>query len=197
MMDFNKVIKSFLILLGTEALFYGMIILSVIPLALAPDPSEPGYGVFAGISAILMLGSLIGGTILGFWIWWRFYSKWVGEWKAANAYGEQSDGTSHPPKEASDDPAEPGAEAVQVFQTDPIDKPAIVDAEPKEEMPEPPDIGTMDKNQLAKYAREMIDSDTGDTGRLEHIIRMLEAGRELYKSDEGYLQSAIKRHLEV
>lgn len=79
----------------------------------------------------------------------------------------------------------------------PVDKLTILDDEPKEETPKLPDTSTMDKNQLVNYAKRIIDSNTGDTGRLEHIIRMLESGKELYKSDKDYLQSAIKNHFGI
>lgn len=40
---------------------------------------------------------------------------------------------------------------------------------------------------IEKRIRELIDSGQGDRGRLEHILTMINAGKELYHTDKDYL----------
>lgn len=41
--------------------------------------------------------------------------------------------------------------------------------------------------------QELIDGQIGDKGRLEHILAMTKAGRELYHSDKDYLESLLSQ----
>ena len=48
------------------------------------------------------------------------------------------------------------------------------------------------QESLLDSVRELINSGIGDPGRLEHIYRMLDNGKELYSSDKKYLDSKLE-----
>jgi len=57
------------------------------------------------------------------------------------------------------------------------------------EIPEEP---APKEENLIESIRELINSGIGDPGRLEHIYRTLDRGKELFKSDQKYLDEKLE-----
>ena len=55
-----------------------------------------------------------------------------------------------------------------------------------------PEEPTPKQESLLDSVRDLINSGIGDPGRLEHIYRMLDKGKELYSSDQKYLDSKLE-----
>lgn len=47
---------------------------------------------------------------------------------------------------------------------------------------------------LLEKIQHLIDSGTGDIGRLQHILETLQNGRKLYNSDQGYLDKLLNNY---